>query len=201
MSSPFLCTYDAPIRTVVNGNEPTIRTPSHCSTGKLVDPNALMESDLGIRTQIIPSPILHVVNSETNCLQPFPIPMHFLDIRATAALSLPKKKARRLGPSNSLAPSIYRPVNVPADRRVLLWTTPYSLHMQSEFNIKISHRLQIKMFEGLLTATTHDTRQSYGAGLLRFNQFCDAESIPEGARMPASAILLGAFVAEFMGTL
>ncbi|KAJ3857521.1 hypothetical protein EV368DRAFT_30071 [Lentinula lateritia] len=126
--------------------------------------------------------------------------MHLLDIRATAALSLPKKKARRPGPSNSLAPSIYRPVNVPADHRVLLWTTPYSLHMQSDCNIEISHRLQIKMFEGLLTATTHDTRQSYGAGLLRFNQFCDAELIPEGARMPASAILLGTFVAEFMGT-
>ncbi|KAF9044670.1 hypothetical protein BDP27DRAFT_1155655, partial [Rhodocollybia butyracea] len=99
-----------------------------------------------------------------------------------------------------LAPSLFRPANVPADRRVLLWTTPFSLRTQADRNIEISHRLQVKMFEGLLAATTDDTRQAYGAGLLRFNQFCDTEFIPEALRMPASSILLGAFVADHIGT-
>ncbi|KAF8824690.1 hypothetical protein HHX47_DHR7000678 [Lentinula edodes] len=46
----------------------------------------------------------------------------------------------------------------------------------------------------------NDTQQAYGAGLLRFNQFCDAEGIPEASRMPASATLLGAFVANYSGS-
>ncbi|KAE9397404.1 hypothetical protein BT96DRAFT_1036464 [Gymnopus androsaceus JB14] len=93
-----------------------------------------------------------------------------------------------------------RNLDIPADRRVLLWTTPHSLLVQANHDSVISHRLQVKMFEGLLIATTDDTRQAYGAGLLRFNQFCDAELIPETLRMPASSILLAAFVADHIGT-
>ncbi|KAF9058919.1 hypothetical protein BDP27DRAFT_1188307, partial [Rhodocollybia butyracea] len=44
-----------------------------------------------------------------------------------------------------------------------------------------------------------NTRQAYGAGLLCFTQFCDTEHIPEASRMPASATLLGAFVANYIG--
>jgi hypothetical protein len=55
------------------------------------------------------------------------------------------------------------------------------------------------MLTDLLLSTEHDTRQAYGAGLLRFNQFSNGEGIPEGRRMPASDILLGAFVAEYSG--
>ena len=43
-------------------------------------------------------------------------------------------------------------------------------------------------------------RQAYGAGLLHFNQFCNAEGISESSWMPASATLLGAFVANYIGT-
>jgi hypothetical protein len=43
------------------------------------------------------------------------------------------------------------------------------------------------------------TLESYGAGLLRFHQFCDQESIPENRRMPASHILLSAFISEWCG--
>lgn len=108
--------------------------------------------------------------------------------------------ARHSSHKNHLTPSPFRPADVPADRCVLLWTSPYSLHTQVLHDGVISHRLQVKMYKGLLSATTDDTRQAYGAGLLRFNQFCDAESIPEALRMPASSILLGAFVADHIGT-
>ncbi|TFK24825.1 hypothetical protein FA15DRAFT_680564 [Coprinopsis marcescibilis] len=40
-----------------------------------------------------------------------------------------------------------------------------------------------------------DTWSTYGAGLLRFMQFCDAHNIPEVQRMPASAQLVSAFLA------
>jgi hypothetical protein len=55
------------------------------------------------------------------------------------------------------------------------------------------------MLTDLILSTEHDARQAYGAGLLRFNRFSDGEGIPEGRRMPASDILLGAFVAEYSG--
>lgn len=43
------------------------------------------------------------------------------------------------------------------------------------------------------------TRESYGAGPLRFNQFCDRENIPEGSRMSASAYLLTAVIVDACG--
>ena len=44
------------------------------------------------------------------------------------------------------------------------------------------------------------SRNTYGAGLLRFSQFCDKHKIPESDRMPASFILLVAFITEYVGT-
>ncbi|CDO73727.1 hypothetical protein BN946_scf185015.g55 [Trametes cinnabarina] len=44
------------------------------------------------------------------------------------------------------------------------------------------------------------TRKNYGAGLLRFTQFCDHENIPEDCRMPVSELLLAAFVAHYAGS-
>ncbi|PBK81214.1 hypothetical protein ARMGADRAFT_1091504 [Armillaria gallica] len=41
-----------------------------------------------------------------------------------------------------------------------------------------------------------DTLKNYGAGLLRFTQFCDKFRIPEEKRMPADDTLLAIFVAE-----
>ncbi|KAI0055422.1 DNA breaking-rejoining enzyme [Artomyces pyxidatus] len=43
------------------------------------------------------------------------------------------------------------------------------------------------------------TRVTYGAGLLRFTQYCDSFGIDEFARMPASDILLAGFVAAAAG--
>jgi hypothetical protein len=121
-----------------------------------------------------------------------------MDIRRAAALSLPQKKPRRPAVGNEIAVSPFRP-HVPADRRILFWTTPYSLVTQIKRDAEVSPRLQTLMYEGLLSSTVDDTRQAYGAGLLRFNQFCDAEGIPESPRMPASSTLLGAFVASYIG--
>lgn len=66
--------------------------------------------------------------------------------------------------------------------------------------MEISRRLQTLMFTDMLSSTVDVTRQAYGAGLLRFNQFSDREGIPEGRRMPASEILLGAFVSDHSGS-
>jgi hypothetical protein len=89
---------------------------------------------------------------------------------------------------------------VPADLRLILWTTPHSLHVQDSLGNEISQHLQTKIFEKLLSATSDASRQSYGAGLLRFTQFCDRENISEALRMPASVILLTAFIADAVGS-
>ncbi|KAJ7710880.1 hypothetical protein B0H17DRAFT_914695 [Mycena rosella] len=60
--------------------------------------------------------------------------------------------------------------------------------------------LQRRIYEGLLSAHVPETRESYGAGLLRFHQFCDREAVDELARMPADRFLLAAFVADAIGT-
>ncbi|KAJ7241966.1 hypothetical protein C8J57DRAFT_1438703 [Mycena rebaudengoi] len=64
----------------------------------------------------------------------------------------------------------------------------------------ISLSLQRRIFEEMLHAHVDETRESYGAGLLRFHQFCDREGFSEDARMPADRLLLSAFVADAIGS-
>jgi hypothetical protein len=64
----------------------------------------------------------------------------------------------------------------------------------------ISAPLQLKIYQGLLLAHAPDTRETYGAGPLRFTEFCDREGISERARMPADRYLLAAFVADAIGS-
>ncbi|KAK6981332.1 hypothetical protein R3P38DRAFT_2476375, partial [Favolaschia claudopus] len=74
---------------------------------------------------------------------------------------------------NKLTPSVFRP-HVPADRRLLLWTTPHSFTAHAEFEgIEAPLNLQVRFFENMLQAHAPDTREAYGAVLLRFAQFCD----------------------------
>ncbi|KAI0065325.1 hypothetical protein BV25DRAFT_1869020 [Artomyces pyxidatus] len=77
-----------------------------------------------------------------------------------------------------------------------LWTTPWteSWHndLSSHFTPDSIHRFQ----EVVLASVEPKTRSNYGAGLLRFTQFCDRHTIPEASRMPASEPLLSLFIAE-----
>ncbi|KAJ7136714.1 hypothetical protein C8R44DRAFT_868839 [Mycena epipterygia] len=123
-----------------------------------------------------------------------------LDVRRAAAQSLPRKTARKLAKNNVLGPSMFRP-HVPADRHVLLWTAPHSLTAHSALQeAGLSLNLQRRIFEALLQSHVSETRESYGAGLLWFHQFCDREGIGESAHMPADQFLLAAFVADAVGS-
>lgn len=51
----------------------------------------------------------------------------------------------------------------------------------------------------MIRSLDQDTRSNYGAGLLRFTQFCDSINVPENQRMPASEALISQFVAAFVG--
>jgi hypothetical protein len=59
---------------------------------------------------------------------------------------------------------------------------------------------QLRIYEGLLGSTAENKRASYGAGLLRFHQYCDKHDVSEHRRMPVSPILISAFIADALGS-
>jgi hypothetical protein len=95
--------------------------------------------------------------------------------------------------------SSHRP-NVLASERVLRWTTPHSDIFQSALDSQLPSSAILKLFKVMLFSLDENTRSNYGAGLLRFTQYCDSHSIPEHSRMPASEILLSSFAASAAGS-
>jgi hypothetical protein len=97
--------------------------------------------------------------------------------------------------NNAISTSSLRP-HVLAHDRLFLWKTPFS--------ISSSHRLAsffpvetISRWREVISASVEkQTHENYGAGLLRFTQFCDKFNIHENLRMPASEALLCLFIAN-----
>ncbi|KAJ7896674.1 hypothetical protein B0H14DRAFT_450818 [Mycena olivaceomarginata] len=181
-------------------NWPLSTTHNSVSGNLLVDPNSLFYRSQGL---IPPVQLPQHFDPHISSLLPAAADQlgdAIMDVRHAAALSLPATKPRKPTAENKIAPSPFRP-HVAAVQRILMWTTPHSILAQERRDGEVSRRLQTMMLADLLVSTTHDTRQAYGAGLLRFNQFCDRELIPESRRMPASDILLGAFIADHTGKL
>ncbi|KAF5376117.1 hypothetical protein D9615_007777 [Tricholomella constricta] len=69
-----------------------------------------------------------------------------------------------------------------------------------EANSFIPPDYQPLLYTRFLESLSSSTRQSYGAGLLRFTQFCDRLRIPEEQHMLASDLLLSMFVADASGS-
>ncbi|KAE9389717.1 DNA breaking-rejoining enzyme, partial [Gymnopus androsaceus JB14] len=89
--------------------------------------------------------------------------------------------------------------NIRAKDRLHAWQTPFSIEKRltnsSIFPPEIIELGDKAVFAGLADST----KQSYGAGPLRWNQFCDQMSIPESLRMPANETLIIAFIGFHMG--
>lgn len=123
-----------------------------------------------------------------------------LDIRHAASLPpdghvcLPRTRK-----DAHIVPSSRRP-NVLASDRVLRWTTPHSDVFQSSLDSQLSSLAILKLFQVMLFSLDENTCSNYGAGLLRFTQYCDSHHIPEHSRMPASEILLSSFAASAAGS-
>ncbi|KAI0777839.1 hypothetical protein BD413DRAFT_448861, partial [Trametes elegans] len=97
------------------------------------------------------------------------------------------------------AASPLRPV-VLADDRITQWTSPYAIRFRQELDSFISPSASSRLFLIISKGLDIRTRKNYGAGLLRFTQFCDDLRIPEAARMPAPEPLVAAFVARHAGS-
>lgn len=87
-----------------------------------------------------------------------------------------------------LQPSALRPP-VPADQRIFAWTGVHTPPLTT-----INHPLLLNLALDASRASLREgTLGSYGSGLRKFHLFCDAFSIPDAARLPASFELLHSF--------
>ena len=94
-----------------------------------------------------------------------------------------------------LTPSPFHP-HVLASEWVFRWQTPYSIHHRSQLEASFPSSHLNRLQDVLGAAVAPKTQETWGAGLLRFNQYCDSISLPEEGRMPASELLLALFVAN-----
>ncbi|THH17690.1 hypothetical protein EUX98_g9078 [Antrodiella citrinella] len=124
---------------------------------------------------------------------------HKVPVSSSLPRQLKPRKPRKPKPCNSIDSSSLRPL-VLADERLALWTTPYATKFRSDLASDLSHNATSKLFSVMLSSLDSSTRKNYGAGLLRFTQFCDCLKVAESDRMPASDALLAAFVAEWSGS-
>jgi hypothetical protein len=74
------------------------------------------------------------------------------------------------------------------------------LSFSNSIDVFLPPSIRQLVFNVSLSSLEEKTRSNYGAGLLRFTQFCDAFNIPEAMRMPAPEWLLAAFTAVAAGS-
>ena len=97
-----------------------------------------------------------------------------------------------------IQPSSFRP-HVLASDRLIRWSSPHGLAHLASLESRFSHSVVFRLFQVMIQSLDTTTRSNYGAGLLRFTQFCDDQGIDESLRMPASSELLALFAAHHAG--
>ncbi|TFK77876.1 DNA breaking-rejoining enzyme [Polyporus arcularius HHB13444] len=119
---------------------------------------------------------------------------------ALEALSRPPvpRKPRKPKPENAIAPSSFRP-HVRADERILFWSAPFIDSSRQSASKVLPEEITRLLFNVIIHSIEPGTRKNYGAGLLRYHQFCNRFRIPEASRMPASELVLAAFVSAWVG--
>lgn len=147
---------------------------------------------------VAPSPSPRISSSQSSpslfAALPPTIPSTLLSRPSVGRITKPRRPRK----GREIDSNEHRPFVSAADR-LRCWTTPFSLEHQASLDLQISARATHKLNEVLLSSWSDQTRANYGAGLLRFTQFCDREGISEQDRMPASRVLLAAFAADAAG--
>ncbi|OBZ79905.1 hypothetical protein A0H81_00723 [Grifola frondosa] len=109
-----------------------------------------------------------------------------------------RRKPRKPKENNTILPSNLRP-HVLARDRLARWSTPFATEFRRTSSSLLSLEASVTLYNVMLSSLDIKTQKNYGAGLLRFTQFCDGLSIPETLRMPAPEPLLAAFIAKWSG--
>src|SRR5882672_3961405 len=121
--------------------------------------------------------------------------MTFSFINAEIPAPLPYIKCPRpwLSAPSLFTSSPLRP-HVAASDHCLHWMTPFGLSRLHALSKHLPHDLVTRERIVLARAVRQKTLSNYGAGLLRFTNFCDGLGIPEDIRMPAPEWLLSTFI-------
>src|SRR5882724_1952049 len=72
--------------------------------------------------------------------------------------------------------------------------TPYGLECLHSLSQFLPPQIIARECMVLVPAVSQSTLKNYGAGLLRFTQFCDDFNVPESLRIPAPEWLLSHFI-------
>ncbi|KAG1842573.1 DNA breaking-rejoining enzyme, partial [Suillus tomentosus] len=94
--------------------------------------------------------------------------------------------------------STFRP-HVLARDRVRIWSAPHTSSFHASVLDHLPYEDVLKLLDVMLVSIEVKTRENYGAGLLRFHQYCDSRRIPENLRMPAPDHILASFIASWAG--
>lgn len=155
----------------------------------------------GHRTTVPDSDIRASGSSSSSCSDLFPFNSTVADVLSLrpAVGRTVKPRKPRLAKGSHFAASSLRPV-VPSHLRIAHWITPWSLSQLDEMRSQLPPQSIRRINEVAVQSWAHSTRNTQGAALLCFTEFCDELSIPETDRMPASSYLLSAFVSKHAGS-
>ncbi|PPR00693.1 hypothetical protein CVT24_000981 [Panaeolus cyanescens] len=119
--------------------------------------------------------------------------------KAPSSLSQGEGSITQFPKGGSFKPSDLRP-RVLAKDRLAAWSTPFGIKRREEAALGFLPRHAVdKAYSLALDSLEESSKATYGAGLLRFTQFCNGLGIAEDKRMPASSDLVAAFVANSAG--
>ncbi|KIO15196.1 hypothetical protein M404DRAFT_113040, partial [Pisolithus tinctorius Marx 270] len=119
---------------------------------------------------------------------------------STSLDPLQHRKPRCPRPDAFIQPSPWRPHVITSDH-LISWSSPHASNFLMALEARFPHSSVLQLFRVMLQSLDVNTRSNYGAGLLRFTQFCDELSIPESAHMPASTELIALFASHHAGRL
>lgn len=96
-------------------------------------------------------------------------------------------------------PSPFLP-QVPAKDRIRSWTSPFSEARRSALYQSLPPPLVNLAYQTIDKGLVEGTQITYGAGVKSFHIFCDKTGVDHHQRMPASAVLITAFIGYYSGT-
>lgn len=109
-------------------------------------------------------------------------------------------KGRKPQKGRELLNNKFRP-HVLAARRLDSWSSPYAVTRKLELSSSLPAPIIANADKAMLAGIAPPTKSTYGAGLLRFAQFCDKFNIAEDSRIPASEVLIAGFIGHYMGSI
>ena len=175
------------------------------------------------KKSITPSPLLHSLADTSSSFKPFQLPVtsnpslpkisqpptaqvtpSVPTVSPTTQLtSVVDPQIRSITPrapqaGRSIAHNSFRPRVAAADR-LFGWDTPFGIRHKAQLAESLPPPLAEAALMSIRGALAPNSKTTYAAGILRWNQFCDKYNIGEEDRMPASYALLCAFIAEYKG--